>query len=124
MMTLLHGKTERDDARRAFAFEGPHSFSPSRERTFNHVCLVDDASGGTDHTDWFARVSNALTTPGREEGRVYLLEVLAAETHRGIRVCTIARGARPRAAHPRAEPRVHTRYGSPRYKDIITLDSI
>lgn len=42
---------------------------PRERAKLYYVCLVDDASGGTDHTDWFVRVSNALTMPGREEGR-------------------------------------------------------
>lgn len=83
-------------------------FLPLKREKLYHVCSVDDASGGTDHTATGpANVECTEYARGREEGKELLGRILAAEPQRGIRMCTLARGLAPRATHTRAKPRVH-----------------
>jgi len=79
----------RENARCEFAFESSYSLPRKREKLYC-VCLVDDASGGTDHINWSASVECTDYARVRKEG-ILDDSILAAEPHRRIRVCTLLR---------------------------------
>ena len=101
--TSFHGKTR--NARCEFAFESSYSLPRKREKLYC-VCLVDDASGGTDHINWSASVECTDYARVRKEG-ILDGSILTAEPHRRIRVCTLLCKLVPRAMHTRAKPLVH-----------------
>jgi hypothetical protein len=100
---------------------------PRKREKLYCVCLVDDASGGTDHIDWPASVECTDYTRVRgRDGRILAAAATAAEPPRRIReppaagVLYATRRLAPRAMRhaPRtrvriAEPRVHARYTLP-----------